>query len=39
MKDEEKVIVLRSAYAKVGDDARKQFISKYGNRIKRGEKQ
>jgi len=39
MKDEEKVIVLRSAYAKVGDDVRKQFISKYGNRIKRGEKQ
>jgi hypothetical protein len=39
MKDEEKVIVLRSAYAKVGDDARKQFILKYGNRIKRGEKQ
>jgi len=39
MKDEEKVIVLRSAYARVGDDVRKQFISKYGNRIKRGEKQ
>jgi len=39
MKDEEKVIVLRSAYAQVGDDVRKQFISKYGNRIKRGEKQ
>ena len=39
MKDEEKVIVLRSAYAKVGDDARKQFILKYRNRIKRGEKQ
>lgn len=39
MKNEEKVIVLRSAYAQVGDDVRKQFISKYGNRIKRGEKQ
>ena len=39
MKDEDKVIVLRSAYAQVGDDVRKQFISKYGNRIKRGEKQ
>jgi hypothetical protein len=39
MKDEDKVIVLRSAYAQVGDDVRKQFISKYRNRIKRGEKQ
>ena len=39
MKDEDKVIVLRSAYARVGDDVRKQFISKYENRIKRGEKQ
>jgi hypothetical protein len=39
MKNEEKVIVLRSAYAQVGDDVRRQFISKYGNRIKRGEKQ
>ncbi len=39
MKDEDKVIVLRSAYAQVGDDVRKQFISKYGIRIKRGEKQ
>lgn len=39
MKDEDKVIVLRSAYAQVGDDVRKQFIAKYGNRIKRGEKQ
>jgi hypothetical protein len=39
MRDEDKVIVLRSAYAQVGDDVRKQFISKYGNRIKRGEKQ
>jgi len=39
MKDEDKVIVLRSAYAQVGDDVRKQFISKYGNRIKRGQKQ
>jgi len=39
MKDEDKVVVLRSAYAQVGDDVRKQFISKYGNRIKRGEKQ
>jgi hypothetical protein len=39
MKDDDKVIVLRSAYAQVGDDVRKQFISKYGNRIKRGEKQ
>jgi hypothetical protein len=39
MKNEDKVIVLRSAYAQVGDDVRKQFISKYGNRIKRGEKQ
>jgi hypothetical protein len=39
MKDEDKVIVLRSAYAQVGDDVRKQFISKYGNRIKQGEKQ
>jgi hypothetical protein len=39
MKDEDKVIVLRSAYARVGDDVRKEFISKYENRIKRGEKQ
>ena len=39
MKDEDKVIVLRSAYAQVGDDVRKQFVSKYRNRIKRGEKQ
>ena len=39
MRDEDKVIVLRSAYAQVGDDVRKQFIFKYGNRIKRGEKQ
>lgn len=39
MRNEDKVIVLRSAYAQVGDDVRKQFISKYGNRIKRGEKQ
>ena len=39
MKDEDKVIVLRSAYARVGDDVRKDFISKYENRIKRGEKQ
>lgn len=39
MKNEEKVIVLRSAYAQVGDDVRKQFISKYRNRIKQGEKQ
>ena len=39
MKDEDKVIVLRSAYARVGDDVRKQFISKYENRIKQGEKQ
>jgi hypothetical protein len=39
MKDEDKVTVLRSAYARVGDDVRKEFISKYENRIKRGEKQ
>jgi len=39
MRNEDKVIVLRSAYAQVGDDVRKQFISKYGNRIVRGEKQ
>lgn len=39
MKDEDKVIVLRSAYARVGDDVRKEFISKYENRIKRGQKQ
>jgi hypothetical protein len=39
MKDEDKVIVLRSAYARVGDDVRKEFISKYENKIKRGEKQ
>ena len=39
MKNEDKVIVLRSAYAQVGDDVRRQFISKYGNRIKRGQKQ
>jgi hypothetical protein len=39
MKDEDKVIVLRSAYARVGDDVRKEFISKYEKRIERGEKQ
>jgi hypothetical protein len=39
MKDEDKVTVLRSAYARVGDDVRKEFISKYENRIKRGQKQ
>jgi hypothetical protein len=39
MKDEDKVVVLRSAYAQVGDDVRKQFVSKYRNRIKRGQKQ
>jgi hypothetical protein len=39
MKDEDKVTVLRSAYARVGDDVRKEFISKYEKRIERGEKQ
>jgi len=37
MKNEDKVVVLRSAYARVGDDTRKEFLSKYENRIKLGE--
>lgn len=39
MSNEDKTTVLRKAYSQVGDDARKAFISRYGSRIKQGEKQ
>ena len=39
MTNEDKATVLRKAYAQVGDDARKAFISRYEARIKQGEKQ
>ena len=36
---EDKVRALKSAYAQVGDDARKEFLIRNESRIKRGEKQ
>jgi hypothetical protein len=39
MTNEDKATVLRRAYAQVGDDARKAFMSRYEARIKQGEKQ
>jgi len=39
MSNEDKTTVLRKAYAQVGDDARKAFMSRYETRIKQGEKQ
>jgi hypothetical protein len=39
MTNEDKATVLRKAYAQVGDDARKAFMSRYEARIKQGEKQ
>lgn len=39
MKNEDKVIVLRSAYSRVADDVRNEFVSKYANRIRLGERQ
>jgi len=39
MSNENKAIVLRRAYAQVGDDTRKEFLTRNESRIKMGEKQ
>lgn len=39
LRKEDKVRVLRSAYAQVGDSARQEFLSQNSDKIKRGQKQ
>jgi hypothetical protein len=39
MSNDDKTTVLRKAYAQVGDDVRKAFMSRYEARIKQGQKQ